>query len=178
MQYICSEKPVFLLKKANALTGQSQYFDMAHATYCLCQRTALPFHSPFIVHRSSFIAHRSRPHKNRQYENQGNDGEEQPTAWTHGKGEPETLGLPVDKERHWFYFEKTMTACLCFVVQQFFFRICAASSSTIYRTPIVFKIINNKARFVKANTYRLLFLGHTSVVLSYTFSAMETVWKT
>jgi len=54
MQYICSEKPVFLLKKAKALTGQSQCFHMAHATYCLCQRTALPFHSPFTVHRSPF----------------------------------------------------------------------------------------------------------------------------
>ena len=175
MQYICSEKPVFLLKKAKALTGQSQYFDMAHATYCLCQRTALPF--SLIAYRLSLTVHRSRPHKNRQYENQGNDGEEQPTAWSHGKGEPETLVLSVDKERYWFYFEKTMTACLCFVVQQFFLSMCVASSSTIYRTPIVFKIINNKARFVKANTYRLLFLGHTSVVLSYTFSTMETVWK-
>ena len=89
MQYICSEKPVFLLKKAKALTGQSQCFDMAHATYCLCQR----FHSPFIVHRSHL-------HKNRQYENQGNDGEEQSTACPHGKGEPETLVLSVDKERY------------------------------------------------------------------------------
>ncbi|MBO5014834.1 MAG: hypothetical protein J6C92_03375, partial [Bacteroidaceae bacterium] len=59
MQYICSEKPVFLLKKAKALTGQSQCFHMAHATYCLCQRTTLPFHSPFTVHRSPFIIHHS-----------------------------------------------------------------------------------------------------------------------
>jgi len=56
--------------------------------------------SPFTVHRSSFIAHHSHPHKNRQYENQSNDGEEQPTARPHGKGELETLVLSDDKERH------------------------------------------------------------------------------
>ena len=54
----------------------------------------------FFVHNSSLIIHHSHPHKNRQYENQGNDGEEQSTACPHGKGEPETLVLSVDKERH------------------------------------------------------------------------------
>ena len=54
----------------------------------------------FFVHNSSLIIHHSHPHKNRQNENQGNDGEEQSTACPHGKGEPERLVLPVDKERH------------------------------------------------------------------------------
>ena len=148
----------------------------ANAFMCLTHRIVFVI-APHCLFRLSLIIHHSHPHKNRQNENQGNDGEEQSTAWPHGKGEPETLVLSVDKERNWFYFEKTMTDCLCFVVQQFFLSMCVASSSTIYRTPIVFKIINNKARFVKANTYRLLLLGHTSVVLSYALSAMETVWK-
>lgn len=45
-------RTAILLNKDKALTGGSQCFDMAHATYCLCQRTTLPF--SLIAYRSSF----------------------------------------------------------------------------------------------------------------------------
>ena len=60
----------------------------------------LPDSNKFFMKNRSKCFIPFHPHKNRQYENQGNDVEEQPTARPHGKGEPETLVLSVDKEQH------------------------------------------------------------------------------
>ena len=58
MQYICSEKPIFLFQKGKALTRGSQCFDMAHAMHCLNRCNA----SPLLCQRIAF-----HPTMNRLY---------------------------------------------------------------------------------------------------------------
>ena len=53
--------------------------DKVTALHPLTQRIVFA-NAPHCLFRLSLIIHHSHPHKNRQYENKGNDGEEQSAA--------------------------------------------------------------------------------------------------
>ena len=79
-QYFSSKKPKHWTDKVSTLIWLTQRIVFANAPHCLFRLPFIAHHSPLIVHHSPFIVHHSHPHKNRQYEYQGNDGEEQSTA--------------------------------------------------------------------------------------------------